>query len=960
MTEPQQSAGPDPPQPDGLTGRTIGRFRIGPLLGRGGMGEVYQAEDTGLQRIVALKRITPALHADLRSRARLWNEAQMASRLKNPCIAAVHDVLQEGPELLVVMEFVEGKSLRDRISRPIEISEFLAIAEQCVEALSAAHAAGVLHRDIKPENIMLTPAGQVKILDFGLAHNLADEGQQLTQSTLHKSGVTGTPGYMSPEQIEARPCDGRSDIFSLGIVFYEALAGPNPFHGASFLVTCNRILQDEPQPLEAANSLVPAELARIVAKMLAKDPSLRYATAADLAADLRALRLRLSGLPGESPRPLPSLAKRRGARYVALFLACAALAAAGLGIYHYYYARPVLTEHASLLVADFDNQTSEKLFDSTVTEAMRQALAQSRYVRVVPRTQVAEALARTGHGPTTRVDATIGRELCSRENYRAMLAGQITGSPSAYTISVELVDPSQDSPVLVETGTLRSPGELYPTVDKLASRLRRRIGESLSQISQSSVDLARVTTPSLEALKRYSQALDYYAAGDYQGFLPLAKSAVEIDPDFAMAHLYLASAYQWLGDSARAREQLELAKRGLDRVTEPERHLIFGVDRELQESFEGAFEEYRLLTELYPDDLEAYQGLAGVAVWAGQPEAAIQAERKAIELNPHSAIDHRRLIMFLVRQNHFSEALAAYQQSRALGLKDPQLHRGAGLAYLAMGDTAAARAQFDAMRQEGGPIEASIANLALARIFLYEGRLNEAASTLSTGTALDQRLGSTGWLNQRRSLLAQTLLLQGRTSEARSEYLEFARAALQDPEAENLRRAGLLAIALNDPAMTRKLLAALDDLHSKQPSAYTQSCYYNLAGAVELSSGHPEAAVQNQQRAIGFFDTFTPYPDLGEAFSAQERWRNSAETWERYLKYQGEIISEGSPAEWVLGHLRLARALAKAGDPAAARGAYGQFLKLWEHADPDIPDLRQARAEDAKLLYSLLPAPANR
>src|SRR2546427_5402536 len=304
-----------------LSGTIIGRFAIRELLGKGGMGEVYRASDLRLKREVALKRIAPHLRGDKRSRERLWKEAEWASRLSDPHIAAVHDVIDEENELFIVMEYVEGQTLRRRLAEPISIVEFLPIATECALALAAAHNAGIVHHDIKPENIMLTTSGQVKVLDFGVAKNLPSRPETSTLSTLTCAEFAGTLNYMAPEAVREEESDSRADIFSLGIVFYEAIAGSNPFRAKSFLETSDRILHYDQLPLCELNPKLPAEFDRIVGKMLAKDPAQRYSTAADLAIDLRALERSLTESGVRIIRQLPVARRRRAMPWVALILA---------------------------------------------------------------------------------------------------------------------------------------------------------------------------------------------------------------------------------------------------------------------------------------------------------------------------------------------------------------------------------------------------------------------------------------------------------------------------------------------------------------------------------------------------------------------------------------------------------------------------------------------------------------
>src|SRR5438105_6732553 len=270
-----------------LSGALVGRFRIGERLGKGGMGEVYLAQDTKLKRLVALKRLAPQLRADSGYRRRFLEEAERASRFSDAHVAALYDVLEERGEIFLVMEYVEGENLRQRLRRPISLQEFFDIATQCVEALAAAHARGIVHCDIKPENIMLTAAGQVKILDFGVAKHLPRSDQS---ATVDRSGtMAGTPAYMSPEVLMEKAPDGRADVFSLGVVFYEALTGDHPFLASSFVANSDRMRTETPAAIRIFNSKVPDGLEALVFKAMAKDPAQRYASASALLEGLHSL-----------------------------------------------------------------------------------------------------------------------------------------------------------------------------------------------------------------------------------------------------------------------------------------------------------------------------------------------------------------------------------------------------------------------------------------------------------------------------------------------------------------------------------------------------------------------------------------------------------------------------------------------------------------------------------------------
>lgn len=934
-----------------LTGKTVGRFSVIARVGSGGMGEVYRARDTKLNRTVALKRIAPQLCADEKSRTRLWKEALLVSRLNDPHIAAIHDAFEEQNELFLVMEMVEGQSLRTRFQKPISIGEFLAIATQCAAGVAAAHRAGIQHRDIKPENILLTPSGQVKILDFGIARRVYGEDAS-TRDSRTGEGFTGTVSYMAPEILEQRPADERADIFSLGVVFYEALAGRNPFRGATFLETCNRILHEEPPALHELNPRAPADLERIIRKMLAKIPQERYATAADLVVDLEALRRHLSRI-GTLPGDLAAKKRRRKPLAWSLGVIIAAAVAIG-GIFAYrLYRKPVLVEHASILITDFDNQTGQSLFDQTATEATRQALEQSHYVRVIPRSQVTGTLRRMGRTGVTRVDREVGREICQRDNCRAVLAGTILNSGSHFEITESIVDPIRDEAVLTETAPMNSPGNLYSAVDSLTKNLRKHLGESLAQIEKTSYPVQLATTPSLEALQRYSRAMDLFAAGDVEGSIPLAQNAVALDPKFAMAHLFLARAYGALGNAKAEKEHVDAAMEGVDRVTERERYLILAENYEVQEMYEKAADELRLLTEVYPDDLEAFRGLADVSLWTGRSEEAVPAELHALELAPHSAEDYFRLILDYDRLNRFDQALDASTKAKAKGAGSALLYWGTGLAYLGKGDTKDATAAFQSLGQEGGLYGADLASLYLARVMMYEGRLQESAEELQKGLLLDQKMGSVTFMPVRRYLLAQIYMAQGEPAQAHAIEEKLTDDAIANPESQDLRRAGIISAELKDLATARKLLAALGGMRKEHESGFIESCYDNLDGVLDLAAGHSDAAIDSQQRAPVFFQLYAAYLGLGDAMAAKHDWNGAAQAYKNYLNFQGEIFQDDSPSDWVLAHLALARALARGGKKEEAMKNYDAFLQLWANADPDLTAVREAREERQELMKTV-------
>src|SRR5215831_17484509 len=409
--------------PPDLSGSMIGRFRVVERLGGGGMGEVYRAEDIKLKRTVALKRLAPQLRSDTIHRRRLLEEAERASRFADTHVAALYDVLEEKGEIFLVMEYIEGETLRQRLRRPLALDQFFEIAIQCAKALAAAHERGIVHCDIKPENIMITTSGQVKVLDFGVAKYLPRSGQD---STIDRSGtMAGTPAYMSPEVLLEKIPDGRADVFSLGVVFYEALTGQHPFLASSFVATTDRIRNETPTPIRIFNQHVPVALECLVTKALAKDPARRHQSAEELLDDLQTVQTGLT--PSKFRRLLPIPQPPPRSRWVIIPLMVVLVVAAVFFFLHRAQSKPLLAERGWVLIADLDASGGQAVPAEGIREGLTIALQQSRYVNVFPRSRAYETLERMQKQNVPRIDETLGREICRRENLQVLLTGTVVG-----------------------------------------------------------------------------------------------------------------------------------------------------------------------------------------------------------------------------------------------------------------------------------------------------------------------------------------------------------------------------------------------------------------------------------------------------------------------------------------------------------------------------------------------------
>jgi eukaryotic-like serine/threonine-protein kinase len=653
-----------------LSGTTIGRFAIQELLGKGGMGEVYRASDLRLKRQVALKRIAPHLRGDKRSRERLWKEAEWASRLSDPHIAAVHDVIEEENELFIVMEYVEGQTLRRRLAEPISVLEFLPIATECALALAAAHNAGVVHHDIKPENIMLTTSGQVKVLDFGVAKNLPSRPETSTSSTRTGTEFAGTLNYMAPEVVREKESDSRADIFSLGIVFYEAIAGSNPFRAKSFLETSDRILHQDQLPLRELNPKSPAEFDRIVSKMLAKDPAQRYSTAADLAVDLGALELTLTQSGVRVIRHLPVARRRRAMPWVALIVAAFLVAMAvytparqqlkvWLGITPIPRAKQVAVLPFSVVGGDAQTAAFGGGLTETLTAKLTQLTADPS-LQVVPATEI-----RAKHVST--VDD-------ARKEFGAnlVLEGSLHKSGQQVRVNYVLVDARTRRQLRAESLTLAAM-DSFAAEDAVVN----------GAIQMLELEIQGRQRKALESHgTQIAGAYDYYLQG--RGYLQnydrvenldsavqVFERALALDPGYALAYAGLGDAYwkkyqsnkepSWI---EKSREACQQAIRLDGRLSSA--HTCLGTLSAGKGIYQEAAQEFERAVETEPTNDGAFRGLGDAYEHLAKLEEAEKTYRRAIELRPHYWAGYNWLGVFYYRQARFREAADMFSQVVAL------------------------------------------------------------------------------------------------------------------------------------------------------------------------------------------------------------------------------------------------------------------------------------------------------
>ncbi|HEV8483792.1 MAG TPA: serine/threonine-protein kinase, partial [Blastocatellia bacterium] len=604
-----------------MVGRQLGSYRILSQLGAGGMGEVYLAQDSRLDRKVAIKFIQARLTADEQAQKRLIREAQAAARLEHPNICAIYEVGEAEGQSFIVMQYVEGETLDSRIQgKPLDLGDTFDLAIQIADGLSEAHSQGVIHRDIKPQNIIINSHGQLKVLDFGLA-KVIKEGKLLdseagTEGLLSTPGmIMGTPAYMSPEQVRGETLDARTDIFSFGSVLYEMVSGRHPFAEASPAATLSSILTAEPAPLARYASDVPDELRRIVRKALSKSKEARYQGVKDLLIDLRELKQDLelqsklersigqegrdratateraeSGGPAEAQTgPLYTVrtdevltARTTSSTRIVIdelkrhkfgvSLSIAAVIIVAVAAYSYFHRQPALTEKDTILLADFVNSTGEPVFDGpTLKQGLAVQLQQSPFLNLFGDERVRQALRLMNKPPDERVTPEVGREIALRRGLKAVITGAVARFDRNYSLTLEAINSQTGETIALTQVETEGKDQVLKALSQAATQLREKLGESLSSIQRFDKPLQEVTTSKLEAFQAYAFGTELSSGARFMEAIPIFERAVEIDPDFASAYSMLSVMHNRIGRLKRSAEYAEKAYGLRDRVGEYEK-----------------------------------------------------------------------------------------------------------------------------------------------------------------------------------------------------------------------------------------------------------------------------------------------------------------------------------------------------------------------------------------------------
>jgi len=958
-----------------VIGRTIAHYRILEKLGSGGMGVVYKAEDTRLHRFVALKFQPQEFAKTPQAMARFQREAQAASALNHPNICTIYDIGEHEGRAFIVMEYLDGVTLRYKIGgRPLDLEETLRYAIEIVDALDAAHATGIIHRDIKTANVLITKRGQAKVLDFGLAKLMADvQGGGPNDPTMAVNELTtagdtlGTVAYMSPEQIEGKPLDGRTDVFSFGIVLYEMATGRSPFEKQTKGATFGAILHEQPIPPGTLNAGIPTRLEETIEKTLEKNKELRYQHASEIRADLQRLKRDLeSGRVSSQnrtsegsdsgiavPRPVSDggsilqPGKMRPPGWWKVIVASLVLVALAVGTLALWRIRTKskLAAKDMIVVADFSNTTGESIFDDTLRQALAAQLSQSPFLNVLPDRRVAAILKQMQRTPLEHLTQTTAREVCLRSGSQAMLVGSISNAGDRYVVKLRAVGCQTEQTLATAQSEAQTREGVLFALGDAGGKLRAGLGESLASVARYNKPLSDASTSSLAAWQVFTEGLIAARTKGDADAIPSVKHAIELDPNFARAYTTLGAFYENLGELDQAREQYSKAFELRERVSDVERFVIevnyYGTVTGDQEK---AVQTYQHWLEEYPNNSLAHVNLSMTYAVLGRFEKAAAETREALRIKPDDVIAYGNLISEYTAIERYDEARAVYEEAQSHKVDGPYLHQYMYLLAFLQGDEAAMQEHSTWAMGKPGAEDAMLS--AMSDSEAYAGHLAKA-------TELSKRAIQSARQNDEQETAA---IWQLNAAWREAEFGNAATAIGMAREATNLSNSRNVrmwaAFVLARGGEADQALAMADVLSREAPEDTILLGYWvpSIRAAAQLDHGQGAQAIETLRPALVYelsqTAPFLPAYLRAQAYLQAKESQLASGEFQKVIDHRGVVLNNPVAA---LARLGLARAKSALGDTVGAREAYQDFFALWKNADANIPVLKQAHSEYAKL-----------
>jgi eukaryotic-like serine/threonine-protein kinase len=941
----------------GLIGKKVSHFRVIEVVGGGGMGMVYRAEDLKLGRQVALKFLPEEMAADPVSLRRFEREAQTASSLNHPNICTIFEIEEYEGQPIIVMELLAGETLRDRLAafgqEKLPLDELLRIAIQTCDGLQAAHDKGIIHRDIKPANIFLTKEGPAKILDFGLAklleideplekqsedgsqpgHSRIDSGTSVaTDTNLSRTGLAmGTASYMSPEQVRKEKLDARTDLFSFGLVLYEMVSSQRAFTGDNVTGVHEALLNQVPTPLRPLNPAVPAALEAVIARALQKDRANRYQTAAVMRADLELV---------PSPRRLRIRLIRKWLAISALIL----LVGAATSSYWRYRNRFQLSASDTIVIADISNQTSDPVLDDALNIALPVELAQTPFLQVLAQDKVRETMRQLNHPQNGKVTPELAREVCLRTNSKAVITSSIADFGNQYRILLTGMD--------CQTGKIFAKSEqetnlrnsVVHALGVAGEQLRSKMGEPIATLNEFKKPLEFATSSSPEALQLLSKGFQHQGSNDFAGTASLYERAIDIDPSFALAYASVGISYLVTGQIPKAVAAENKAYELRDRLTGQLRYLAETLYYNIgNQDFESSYPIFQKWIQTFPLDGVAHNNFASCLFYLGQYDRAATEAREAVRLMPLlNVTSYYVLMQSTTAAGRLEEAKLIFDEARAHGVDNSVMRSNRHLIAFLQNDRVGMKEQLEWLTSHK---EATHAVFLDAIAHAYSGRFGEgqklaekikadrlADDSQSDARSLALQEAEAGDISAGKRILTYT------DQKSPSLYSQMYIALFQ-ARIGNIEEAEKLSQQINEEAPRDTL-----GQHYALPSirAAIKLSEHDPAGAIEIL----RPAEKYELAATYSFNCIYPAYLRGLAFLQIGDGRRAASEFQKLIDHRAIV---GRDALGALAHLQVGRAKAMTGDRLGARESYQNFLTIWKDADANLPALIQAKAEYAAL-----------
>jgi tetratricopeptide (TPR) repeat protein/tRNA A-37 threonylcarbamoyl transferase component Bud32 len=987
------------------TGATFaGRYLVIEELGRGGMGRVYKVFDEKIKEKVALKLLKPEISADAQAIERFSNELRLARRIAHRHVCRMFDLGEDQGTRFITMEYVPGEDLKSvlRMMGAMSPAKAVGVARQVCEGLAEAHRLGVVHRDLKPQNIMIDREGGARIMDFGIARSLKVKG--MTGAGV----VIGTPEYMSPEQIEGRDIDGRSDIYSLGVILYEMTTGRVPFEGESFLAVAVKHRTELPRDPRDVSSQVPADLARLILRCLEKDRESRYATVEEVGAELARIEKGLPTTEKVVPAVKPSTRReitvrvpsRRLALRAAAILALAAAAVfIGVRILGHRGLAIVPSGKPSLAVMYFENVTGDASLDhwrKGLPLLLTISLSQSKYVRVLSLDELYDLLDRLGQLDASSYSSRVLKEVAARGGVNHVLLGRLMKAGDQYRLAYTLEKFGKGE--TVGTGWVSGEGaaSFYPMIDALTRKVKEDLDLTRAEIAGDiDVELGKITTASPEAFLLYVEGREYHNKNDYAKSIAWMQKALAIDPGFAMAYRSMAMSYTNAFLFAQADQCLQKALALGDRISERERLLLEAEYYGRSEKEVGrAIEAYRKFLDIYPDDPFVNTKLAYIygqyEMWDKAIERCqaliankersyypydyafedylalgrLDRAREVVETGLRNVGEndsfHADLSRVALHEGKLDEARSEIEKAIAISPESPYNIMLKGNLYLYQGDLARAGAEYHELMKLENPGVQAFYPYMMITFAISEGKFAEARALADETAHALERMKEEESANIFRNFSAYCLWRSGRLKEALQAYAALRDAAdrIESPgwKRSALHGMGLVLSAMNAPDKARRTAEELAALVEKAINPNETRRVDHLLGVIELGRGNSGQAIDLLKKAVSLLPSEYFYYVDEQALYFEPlalAYEKSGDLEAAGLEYSR--ITDLTSGRHHYGDIyarslyRLGTIAEEKGDKAAALADYRKFLGLWKEADPGLPEIADARRRAAGL-----------